>query len=240
MLFVKRVEGDDITVVDTADGAEETVSKDILKKTSCGVLGYDCGRITPVMLDEVAEVIRDTNAKCFGLDDVYELNGEFNRSLGGKVLPDMIPYGIKKISSRAFFMCSELEEINFPATVEVIGGSAFFACVNLKALKLPRDLRIIEDSAFDGCTELESAEIPFGTLMICNGAFLDCPKLKSVTVPPSLEYNVGAYAFGYINAQTEEKVHGFTIRGCKGSAAERYAKANGFKFEELPYSAFRP
>ena len=53
----------------------------------------------------------------------------------------------------------------------------------------------------------------------------------SVTIPSSVK-TIGNKAFGYYETMDEyKKIDGFTICGAKGSAAEKYAKANGFKFD---------
>ena len=60
--------------------------------------------------------------------------------------------------------------------------------------------------------------------------FYKCPSLKSVTIPKSVSKIEGA-AFGYKDYNT--KYDDFTIKGYKGSAAEKYATDNGFKFIAL-------
>ena len=86
--------------------------------------------------------------------------------------------------------------------------------------------------AFEGCSSLKSVTIPNSVTSIGSWAFEDCSSLKSVTIPKSVT-EIGEYAFGYNrdnNTYEYVKIDGFTIYGEKGTAAEQYAKDNGFKF----------
>ena len=73
-------------------------------------------------------------------------------------------------------------------------------------------------------------------------AFWGCPSLKSVKIPDSVT-RIDWRAFGFYSVHTidgdgriirdDRKVDGFTIYGCSGSEAERYANENGFKFVDI-------
>ena len=65
-------------------------------------------------------------------------------------------------------------------------------------------------------------------------AFFECKNAKEITVYKSTK-KIGDHAFGFIHSKNLEleKVKGFTITGTKGSAAEKYAKKNRFKFKAL-------
>lgn len=67
-------------------------------------------------------------------------------------------------------------------------------------------------------------------------AFVECKSLKAVTIPKSVT-EIGEQAFGYYTEGSPDavykKVSGFTVTGYKGSAAETYAKDNGFTFTAL-------
>lgn len=77
--------------------------------------------------------------------------------------------------------------------------------------------------------------IPNSVNNIGEVAFMGCESLKTVTIPESVKV-IGREALGYLSSKQYEqgyKVEGFTIRGVAGSAAEKYAKENGFTFEAM-------
>ena len=81
--------------------------------------------------------------------------------------------------------------------------------------------------------KITSVNIPASVRFIEGDAFAST-SLTSVTIPATVE-NIGEHAFGYnyVSGSGEgeySKVSGFVIYGKTGTAAERYAKANGFKF----------
>lgn len=82
---------------------------------------------------------------------------------------------------------------------------------------------------------LKEVVIPDSVNNIGEVAFMGCESLKTVTIPESVKV-IGREAFGYLSSEKwgqGYKVEGFTIRGVAGSAAEKYAKENGFTFEAI-------
>lgn len=65
-----------------------------------------------------------------------------------------IPEGVKIIDAYAFSWC-EIEEVNFPESLEYIGGDAFCECKKLKSITLPSSLKELNSYAFRGCTSIE-------------------------------------------------------------------------------------
>jgi len=66
----------------------------------------------------------------------------------------VIPNGIVKIGTGAFWNNTAVEEIHIPDTVTVIKGDAFIYCDNLKRIIIPRNVDTIGDNPFAGCPDL--------------------------------------------------------------------------------------
>ena len=159
-----------------------------------------------------------------------------------------IPNSVTSIGKAAFWGCESLTGVDIPNSVKSIGDEAFSECRNLSSITIPNSVTSIGGCAFYNCTGLKSVTIQKGVTSICGGAFSTCISLKSVTIPNSVKSigdlafndckiasitipksvtNIGKEALGYTYGV---KVNGFTISGYKGTAAEKYANDNGFKF----------
>ena len=143
-----------------------------------------------------------------------------------------IPNSVTKISWEVFLGCTDLTSVTISRSATHIGEGAFSGCTSLKSVTIQSSVTEIGGGAFGGCTGLKSVTIQSGVKKIVNNAFSDCTGLKSITIPSSVTY-IGDNAFGYTYSNKHYvKISGFTIYGKKGTAAERYANDNGFKFVE--------
>lgn len=71
----------------------------------------------------------------------------------------IVPEGVKKLHSQAFFGCKWIESVELPSSLEVIGWEAFAGCENLKTINIPESVKEIQEHAFSGCRNLnEEAE----------------------------------------------------------------------------------
>ena len=142
-----------------------------------------------------------------------------------------IPESVVKIGDAAFYSCKNLKKIVLPSKIKSIEDSTFCGCIKLTSVIIPNSVTSIEDDAFTHCSSLTSITIPSSVTSIGLRAFWDCTSLKSVTIPSSVK-SINDMAFGYYNynGYFKNKVSGFTIYGVKGTAAQKYAKNNGFKF----------
>ena len=143
-----------------------------------------------------------------------------------------IPSNVKSMGINAFYSCTSLKSVTIQDGITTIEGCAFHSCTRLKNVTIPNSVTSIGNDAFFNCTSLESITIPNSVTSIINYAFCGCKNLKSVTIPSSVT-SIGEKAFGYYpNKDNTDyiKFKGFTIYGVKGTAAEKYAKDNGFKF----------
>ncbi len=145
-----------------------------------------------------------------------------------------IPAGVTRIGTRVFSGCSRLADVSLPESVASICDFAFYKCGSLKSITLPNKLTDIARSAFSDCASLTNVSIPDGMTKIGDSAFKNC-NLTDVAVPNSVT-EIGYRALGYKSGKNEDggkwekKVPGFVIYGESGSAAETYAKENGFAF----------
>lgn len=173
-----------------------------------------------------------------------------------------LPDGLKTIEHSAFSFCQKLNNVKLPDSLTTIGDSAFKHCRSFTEVQLPKKITKIEDEAFGWCPKLKTISIPNGVKSIgdrafaCDTslenitlpeklekigvvAFVECFKLKSIRIPKSVK-KIDECAFGYYwdeDAPMEDQCvligNDFVIYGCKGSAAQKYAKKNNIKFKTL-------
>ncbi|MBR4308391.1 MAG: leucine-rich repeat domain-containing protein [Oscillospiraceae bacterium] len=93
------------------------------------------------------------------------------------------------------------EQIN-GVQVTTIGEFAFFGCTALSAVSFPAGLTTIERYAFNRCTALTVAELPDSVTSIGAGAFLFCSDLKNVSIPAGVK-ELGNSAFGACSSLKE-------------------------------------
>lgn len=98
----------------------------------------------------------------------------------------IIPDGIKKITEKAFYDCTELESISIPNSVTDIEAYAFCRCQKLKSIVLPKSIKKIKESTFKGCAELKTVSIPNTVTEIEEDSFSDCKKIKVINFPSSI------------------------------------------------------
>ena len=206
---------------------------------------------------------------------------------------------VKKINEYTFAYDTKLKSVDLGESLTTIKYKAFYNCTNLKTISFPAKLRVVDGTAFDGtawykkksnglvyagtvaydykgknptkisiksgtlgiatmaftdCTGIKKIVLPDGLKTIGAGAFLsNKASVKKVTVPASVT-SIGKMALGYKLCTYDEekiksgtifkmsspyskiagkKIEGFTIVGKSGSAAEKYAKENGFIFERV-------
>jgi len=95
---------------------------------------------------------------------------------------------------------------------------------------VPDGVETILEWVFNGCDNLTELILPEGVKSIGYHAAIECLNLTSVTLPASLR-NLEDQAIGY--TWEGNTISNLTIRGYTGSAAETYARENGFTFESL-------
>jgi hypothetical protein len=177
-------------------------------------------------------------------DGTLTISGE-GEMHNGKVVPLLyrqndikkivIENGVTSIGETIFSDYDALTSVTIPDSVTTIGGSAFSLCTHLTDINIPNSVTSIGEYAFTTCIGLTNITIPDSVKSIEECAFIACKGIKAVTIPASVE-NIGDHSFGYaVNSDTREyeKYNGFTIIGYTGTAAEKYANENGFRFIDL-------
>lgn len=148
-----------------------------------------------------------------------------------------IPKSVKEIDYQIFEKCTNLTEITIPGTVEEIHGYTFNFSKKLTKVVYGNGIKEIEPGAFYGCEGLTEFTIPNTVTKIENHAFYSCKNIKKITIPKSVT-EIGDYALGYYfayydDASHDDKVEDFVIYGYLGTAGEKYALDNGFKFVSI-------
>lgn len=161
--------------------------------------------------------------------------------------------GCKEKFFNLFSSCLNLKTVNFipSANIIEISDGAFKNCESLSSMSVPPTIKTICKNAYYNCYSLPAAKIPPTVTTIGENAFMDCT-FHSVTIPATVTA-IGEKAFGYVDEYigtdqkstnlyekskqslgTEDvsdgKIVDFTIYGTQGTAAETYAKENGFRF----------
>ena len=97
---------------------------------------------------------------------------------------------------------------------------------------IPDTVKIIGSYAFCYSDDVVAVEIPNSVEVIGSGAFVGDPKLKKITVPDSVkEMDDCGLGFNTDDNYKKVKIQAFKMYCKKGSAAENYAKDNGFSYE---------
>lgn len=150
-----------------------------------------------------------------------------------------IPSKVSAIRYSAFEGCTALTGVTLPAAVRQVEMSAFKDCTKLTSVTLPKNLEYLGSYAFENCTGLTSVNIPAPVNSLNGYTFYNCTALKTLKIHSGVSY-VGDYSFGYGgysgSTYTKTKLSGRTIKGYGGSAAQKYASANGISFTKLTCS----
>lgn len=97
---------------------------------------------------------------------------------------------------------------------------------------IPDTVKIIGSYAFCYSDDVVAVEIPNSVEVIDSGAFVGDSKLKKITVPDSVkEMDDCGLGFNTDDNYKKVKIQDFKMYCKKGSAAEIYAKENGFSYE---------
>ncbi len=155
-----------------------------------------------------------------------------------------LPKSLTSLSSAAFEGCTALSNITVKdgnSTYCSVGGVVYnkkktqlvLCPAGATSISIPSTVTSIPDKALSYAANLKSVTLPDTLKSIGKQAFFGCTSLSVITIPKNVT-SIGEKALGYYKDPDSIdvlKVSGFKIRGYKGSAAETYAKSNGFQFE---------
>ncbi len=205
--------------------------------------------------DRVEEIVDDTNYQC-GENAFWSFDEETG-TLKISGTGSMYDYD----NAQPFFsydpetdppysaFADKIKVINIEKGITHIGNKAFHGTyVNLEEILLPEGLKTIGDDAFNIMffDEVPSRafELPEEVILVGDRAFYALTNVaiesEGIFIPRSVKY-IGENAFGFYgyieNLNDEEaqviKMEGFKIQGYKDTEAQKYAKDNGFEFEEF-------
>ncbi|MEG1710920.1 MAG: leucine-rich repeat protein, partial [Clostridia bacterium] len=92
-----------------------------------------------------------------------------------------IPEGVTEIPRSMMGLCSSLESISLPSTLQgSVGGAAFSFCKSLKEITLPDGITSIDYDAFVKCGALKKAKLSKNITLIDTFAFAICVSLEEV------------------------------------------------------------
>lgn len=110
---------------------------------------------------------------------------------------------MKTIDFRVFELCKKLNQIHFPAELEVIDYKAFYGCESLKNIILPSNVRRIEHDAFASCSSITEIQLSASIESLGQSAFSNCENLCFITIYSNFALNSSAF----INCKKLETIH---------------------------------
>ena len=158
--------------------------------TSIGdaVFGY-CTSLTDIFVDEQNPNYCSENGVLFTKDKTRLVAYPAGRSGSFD-----IPASVTNIDY-AFYGCTSLTGVGFPASLTSIGDFAFYGCSGMSEFMIPDWITSLGTSVFRGCSALVSVTIPNGVTILGDELFMDCSSLPEITIPENVT-SIGSNAFG--------------------------------------------
>ena len=127
------------------------------------------------------------------------------------------------------FGMSNITSVKLPSTLKSIPYLGFYRCKNLNNVVIPANIKEIGDNAFSWCESLTNLTISEGVEHIGEAAFFRCNSLNEVTIPRSVtQIDMHAFGWDYVD-DYDVRNENLVIKCYSGTAAEQYARDNGFK-----------
>ena len=195
---------------------------------------YYCSNLTSITLPDSLKYISwyafgwCTNLESITIPSGVTWVGDDAFAYCRKLKSISIPQGVSQISHWIFYDCTNLESITIYDGIEFIGIYAFYDCTKLKEIAIPSSAKSIQKYAFAYCRSLQNVVLPRSVTSLGEKAFLNCSSLETITIPDSVT-EISSSAFDGCSSK-------LTIKGAKGSLAEKFAKQQGFKFEVVKFT----
>ena len=195
---------------------------------------YYCSNLTSITLPDSLKYISwyafgwCTNLESITIPSGVTWVGDDAFAYCRKLKSISIPQGVSQISHWIFYDCTNLESITIYDGIEFIGIYAFYDCTKLKEIEIPSSVKSIQKYAFAYCKSLQNVVLPRSVTSLGEKAFLNCSSLETITIPDSVT-EISSSTFDGCSSK-------LTIKGSKGSLAEKFAKQHGFKFEEVKFT----
>ena len=126
------------------------------------------------------------------------------------------------------FGMSNITSVKIPSTLRSISKLGFYWCKNLNNVVIPGTVKEIGDNAFSWCESLSNLTISEGVEHIGQAAFFRCNSLNEVTIPKSVtQIDMHAFGWDYVD-DYDVRNENLVIKCYSGTAAEQYARDNGF------------
>ena len=127
------------------------------------------------------------------------------------------------------FEMSDITSVKFPSTLKSISKLGFYWCKNLNNVVIPGTVKEIGDNAFSWNESLSNLTIEEGVEHIGQAAFFRCNNLNEVTIPKSVtQIDMHAFGWDYVD-DYDVRNENLVIKCYSGTAAEQYARDNGFR-----------
>ena len=91
-----------------------------------------------------------------------------------------VPSSVTRISSYAFYRCSNLVNIELHDSIDYIDDYAFWGCTELKSMLLHEGIKEISWGMFGDCVNLKTIYLPASIEKIDQDAFYNCKKLTDI------------------------------------------------------------
>ncbi len=138
------------------------------------------------------------------------------------VIPEKIDgKTVVAINESAFMNNDRIKAVKIADTVDYVGQMAFMNCTGLEIAVCGKNVKVLDEYCFNNCTALKQVELNEGIECLKYGVFALDLCLKELYIPGSVT------EIDYILVGDEE----ITLIVEAGSAAEQYAKDNGFAYE---------